>query len=299
MSRPDISVVVPAFNRPTGLARLLEALTAQRGVAIEAVIVDDGSPQPLAPVGASFANRLDLRILRQDNAGPASARNRGAAAARARYLAFTDDDCAPHADWAARLLKAVSAPGPVLAAGRTVNAISGNPYAMASQSIVDFLAIEAGPDGVMAPSNNIALPKAAFEAVGGFDTSYPLAAGEDRAFCRAWLKRGWPIAPVPEARLDHHHDLTLAGYWRQHSNYGRGAALFHATPDASRFDPLARLGFYRRLVLSPLRMGAGGVGQVGLVALAQLAVANGLIRQRLASRGRSRRSFGLGSSRVR
>ncbi|MGR3495272.1 glycosyltransferase family 2 protein [Citreimonas sp.] len=278
-SAPDISVVVPAYGRPEALRRLLTALAAQRDVAVEVIVVDDGSPAPLAPTAEPFAAGLDLRVLRQPNAGPAGARNRGAAAARAGVLAFTDDDCSPAPGWAAAMHAAVAgSSAPIMAAGRTENALQGNPYAETSQAIADFIAARAGPDGIIAPSNNIALPRDAFLDLGGFDTRYPLAAGEDRAFCRTWVRAGWPIVAVPGARLAHHHDLDLRRFWRQHSNYGRGAALFHATEGAAPFAPLSRLGFYAALVASPWR--SAGLRGVALAAVSQAAVAHGMYRAR-------------------
>jgi glycosyltransferase involved in cell wall biosynthesis len=294
---PDISIVVPTYNRPEALRRLLAALAAQRGVAFETIVVDDGGAVPLGEVTADLAGPARLRLLRQDNAGPAAARNRGAAAARAAVLAFTDDDCAPHPGWAAAMVRAVAAGAtPVLVGGATSNAVRGNLFAEASQDIADFLSRPAGgrgdggrgdggqgdggqggagPDFVA--SNNIAMPRAAFAELGGFDAAYPLAAGEDRAFCRAWISRGWAIAVEPRARVEHHHALDRAGFWRQHRNYGRGARAFHGSAEAAPFRPLARLGFYGRLVAHPFLCSPGwrGAARSGLMVMAQVAIVAG------------------------
>ena len=84
-SGPSFSVIVPTHGRPRQLASCLESLTRLQAPAgnFEVVVVDDGSPEPLDEVVKPYRNRLDLTLLRQPNGGPGSARNTGAAAARA------------------------------------------------------------------------------------------------------------------------------------------------------------------------------------------------------------------------
>lgn len=48
------------------------------------IVVDDGSPIPAAPRG--------VELVRQENAGPSAARNRGIDAVRAEWVLFLDDD---------------------------------------------------------------------------------------------------------------------------------------------------------------------------------------------------------------
>ena len=84
MSGPVATIVIPTFARPRQLQACLAALAKQTLVEPwEVVVVDDGSPQSLANVVSLWAGRLDLRVIRQDNAGPAAARNRGVEEARA------------------------------------------------------------------------------------------------------------------------------------------------------------------------------------------------------------------------
>lgn len=103
MSDQDLgfSLIIPTYARPKQLGNCLESLTqliAPRS-GFEIIIVDDGNPESLEPVVAPFREKLNLRLLRQENGGPAKARNTGAAAARGRHLAFTDDDCRPEPNW--------------------------------------------------------------------------------------------------------------------------------------------------------------------------------------------------------
>lgn len=83
---PRVSVVIPAY-RAKWLDEALDSVRAQDFSPIEIVVVDDGSPEPVLPKRTD-----DLVLVRQPNAGPGNARNRGASLARGRYLAFLDAD---------------------------------------------------------------------------------------------------------------------------------------------------------------------------------------------------------------
>lgn len=88
----DVSVVVPTRNRHELLAMTIRSVLAQRDVDLEVVIVDDASTDGTPSLLASFADPR-IRVIRQDTQqGVSAARNRGIAAARARWVAFLDDD---------------------------------------------------------------------------------------------------------------------------------------------------------------------------------------------------------------
>jgi glycosyltransferase involved in cell wall biosynthesis len=153
---------------------------------VEIVVVDDGSPQPVN-LSSLARQGPPLRLVRQPNRGPAAARNTGARLAQAPIIAFTDDDCEPRPDWARKLADAVGTGGhPTLAGGTTRNAVNGNLFSAASQDIANNLSTAFSSEPFFA-SNNFAVPRDAFLALEGFDEGYPLAAGEDRAFCRDWI----------------------------------------------------------------------------------------------------------------
>jgi glycosyltransferase involved in cell wall biosynthesis len=88
---PDVSVVVPTYQRVAFLRASLESLLAQEGVALEVIVVDDGSTDGTAEWLAAHPDPR-VRALRRAHAGIAAARNAGVAAARAPFVAFHDSD---------------------------------------------------------------------------------------------------------------------------------------------------------------------------------------------------------------
>lgn len=289
---PHVSVIVPTYERPAALARCLEALA---GVdypreRFEVVVVDDGGSAPIDV--DRWSGRLRLKALHQPNAGPAAARNAGAARADGAILAFTDDDCLPHWDWLRRIVEPVAADPSALAGGRTLNGLRGDPYAAASQLLVDFLYEEhtlPGGEPQFFTSNNLAVNAGRFRELGGFDAGFPRAAGEDRDFCDHWRHAGGHLRLVPDAIVSHAHHLSLRRFWRQHFAYGTGAWRFHRArakrqQKPPRVEPLA---FYGRLLLYPFHRvgGARALPLAGLMLLSQVANATGYFMERQRGRG--------------
>jgi len=276
--RPAASVIVPSYARPAALAECLRALANQSVPNLEIIVVDDGSPEPLAPVCDAFEA---VRCIRQENAGPAAARNHGARMASGSFLAFTDDDCRPRPDWMAGLIAAHGGALERLVGGRVENGLAENPFAMASQDLCDFLYDWFGAaEGTMPffTSNNIGCSRERFLSLGGFDQTFPLAAAEDREFGLRWREQGGELIYSEAAVIDHFHPLTLRRYWRQHHNYGRGAYHLHKVLDTRGSNTPRRepLSFYIALVLGPIRRrGIRGFCGSGLAVLSQMAMIAG------------------------
>lgn len=258
-TQPFFSIVIPTYNRSDRLKNCLGAI-AQLDYPrdrFEVIVVDDGSQNSMEPVIAPFRSLIHLRLIRQDNAGPAKARNVGAATANGTFLVFTDDDCTPTIDWLTALEARFAQFPNSLVGGYTLNALPENLYSTASQSLIDYLYQYYSPEqnsSTFFASNNFALPTQRFQEIGGFDTSFPLAAGEDREFCDRWSCHGYPMVYAPEAQVYHAHYLTLFKFWRQHFNYGRGAFCFHQVRahrvgDRIKVEPLP---FYFNLLTYPL-----------------------------------------------
>lgn len=276
---PSFSVIIPTHNRPGQLATCLEALARQNypRAHFEVVVVDDGSREPLTAIAAPFQARMDISLHRQARAGPAAARNMGAATARGQFLAFTDDDCEPAPEWLLSLAARFTAAPDHLVGGRTINTLAENPYSRTSQAIVDIVYAYYNSDGFGArffACNNLAVPAGCFRELGGFDPSFTTS--EDRDFCDRWLRRGLRMAYAPEAVVRHAHILTLGSFCRQHFHYGRGAFRFHkACAGRGSRQPVPDLDFYRCLLRWCGDSQRSSMSQVALLVVWQVANATG------------------------
>ena len=88
---PFFSVVIPVFNRAQVLPGAIDSVLAQSDQDFEIVVVDDGSSDDPASVVEDFADPR-IRVVRKENGGGGSARNRGIDLAQGRFVAFLDSD---------------------------------------------------------------------------------------------------------------------------------------------------------------------------------------------------------------
>lgn len=196
---PAVSVIVPAYGVAHLLAQTLASIQAQTRTDWEAIVIDDGSPDDVVAVFGQFAHDPRFRLLRTDNGGLATARNRAIAAARAPYVALLDGDDIYAPTYLARML-------PLIEADQGLGFVScdavyfgegvresryGERYCMTgpmtlervlSRDLVIFVAA--------------IVRRSALDAVGGFDGR--LRAVEDLDLWIRMLAAGWRGAILPE-----------------------------------------------------------------------------------------------------
>lgn len=252
---PFISIIIPTYNRPDQLCACLECLAGldYPRDRFEVIVVDDGSDTSPQEIVDSVRDRLDARLLRRPNGGPAAARNAGAAQARGAFLAFTDDDCFPAPDWLYELAVCFSGKPDHAVGGRTLNGLDKNPFSAFSQMIIDTAYRHYNRDPERASffaSNNLAVPAEAFRAAGGFDPGFRTS--EDREFCDRWIHLSHGLMYAPRAVVSHANNLSFFSFCRQHFNYGRGAFRFYrarALRGSGGYSPDG--GFYRSVMIRP------------------------------------------------
>ncbi len=102
-ARPQVSIIIPTYNRPVLLQRSLASALAQQGARVEVIVVDDGSVPP-----AAIQDSPQVTLIRTDNGGVSAARNAGLARSRGDYVMFLDSDDWLEPDAVANLLAAAT-----------------------------------------------------------------------------------------------------------------------------------------------------------------------------------------------
>ena len=91
-SHPQVSVILPTFNRAPTLKRAIDSVLGQTFADFELLIVDDGSTDDTQKTLENYLGDDRVRIFSRPREGCARARNFGLAQAHAPYLAFQDSD---------------------------------------------------------------------------------------------------------------------------------------------------------------------------------------------------------------
>jgi len=91
--KPLISVIMPVYNGEKTVARAIESVLCQMDGRIELIVVNDGSMDKSGAICDEYAAKNPhIHVIHKENGGTSSAKNRGIAAAKGRYLSFIDCD---------------------------------------------------------------------------------------------------------------------------------------------------------------------------------------------------------------
>lgn len=88
-AKPLISVIIPVYNCEKYISDAIDSVMAQNYQNLEIIVIDDGSTDNTANI---VKNRNSTKYIFQQNAGPASARNKGICSASGELIAFIDSD---------------------------------------------------------------------------------------------------------------------------------------------------------------------------------------------------------------
>ena len=230
-----VSVIVSYYDAPEALALTLASLEGQsypRDL-FEVVVVDDGSPTPLAPPSTPF----DLKVVRQEDRGfgLARGRNAGARAAAHDILLFLDGDLLAESGWIAAHARWHHAVSDAVSVGFYPNAeVAGlDPETVRRRpgTLEELLAdrpteppwierhmrmtgcMTSRDDDLfrMVGGGNCGVRRRFYDLVGGCDESFAGWGGEDVEFAYRAYTRGGLLAPAPDAIA--WHQGLLGGNW--------------------------------------------------------------------------------------
>ena len=217
------SVVIPAHNAADALPSLLHSLEAQTlsRDAFEVVVVDNASTDTTAAVAASGG----ARVVSEPRPSRARARNAGVGAALGDRIAFVDAECEADPGWLEALLRCLDR-SPVVA-GPVRLRLPAAPNALERFDVLwRFHQREHVERDGWAASANLAVTRAAFDAVGGFDPSYRQI-GEDVDLCLRAGAAGYPIAFCADAWISHPAEGSLAAMLRRGYRQGWSMVQHH------------------------------------------------------------------------
>lgn len=228
-SNPELSVVIPTYNAADVIPEQLAALSEQVGAPpFEVVVADNGSTDDLAAVIEAWRDRLP-RLRRVDASrgrGVSVARNVGIEHAAADLVLVCDADDRVSPGWVAAMHAALVehplASGPIettLLSGRSAAWV---PIDQRTSGL--FGTWQGRTYGI---GGNLGLRREVWEAVGGFDETFPAGAEEIDFAWRAW-DLGYRFTYVPDALLHYRIRTDLRGVLRQQYNSGRGTATLYA-----------------------------------------------------------------------
>lgn len=244
------SVVISVKDRQALLTECLAALAVQTlgRDRFEVIVVDNVSRDDIAAVcEGARALGLSVTYMRmQTDRGPAPARNRGVAAAKAPVIAFTDSDCRPEPQWLERGLSVFPDAAVAFATGPVLPKPEQRPTLSAKLTFVTET------EHPTFPTANMFMRTAVFRSFGGFDESLSFRDPLDRATeCAdtdlAWrvIKAGHARRFVPEAVMRHEiEDQSLKHWILEPTRLFLVPALVARHPELRDALLTARLFFY-------------------------------------------------------
>jgi glycosyltransferase involved in cell wall biosynthesis len=218
MAHETVSVVVPAYNAEKFIGKTIKALQEQTYKDVEIIIVDDGSSDQTKSIIQTFQR---IKYIFQPNAGPASARNRGGQEAQSNILFFTDSDCIPQKDWIEKMMTGFTDESIAVVCGSYGIANPESVLAKCIHKEILYRHHHLVPDyPKVFGSYNFAIRKNVFNQVGGFNTSYRFASGEDNDLSYKIIQAGLKIFFKKDALVDHFHTSRIRKYLREQYRHG-------------------------------------------------------------------------------
>ncbi|PIU21549.1 MAG: hypothetical protein COT15_01735 [Candidatus Diapherotrites archaeon CG08_land_8_20_14_0_20_34_12] len=262
------SIIIPCYNSEKTINLCLNSLLNQTFKEdYEIIFVDDGSTDKTKYlIEESRKKNKNIKLIEQQHAGPAVARNLGAKTAKYDILVFTDSDCEAEKNWLEEMVKPFSDP--------KVVAVQGAYKTKQKSEIANFIQLEIEERYVrMKRANHLdwigsysaAYKKDIYLKEGGFDSKFEIASGEDSDLSYRLSEKGLKLMFNPKAIVYHAHAESLENYlkkkfghayWRVtlYSKHRQKMMKDSYTPQELKLQLIAISIFIVSLILSPFNL---------------------------------------------
>lgn len=231
-TRATVTVVIPTYGGGARLLATLRSVMASETTGLERleiVVVDDGSPEPVSPLVEECCRSAEVRVstIRQDNSGPAKARNRGFRVAQGDLILFLDDDIDVPPDLVLRHVSAHQRwPGSVVW-GRCVLPSQQSPMRDVLQAMGgdDHAVTEEFVHVGQVSSGQLSMERRLFASRGFvYAETLRTPAAEEYELALRLRRQGIPIVFAPRIVALHCQSLEIAAVCKQQYKHGVGCA---------------------------------------------------------------------------
>lgn len=209
-----VSVIIPVYNSASLLRECLTSLKEQTVLqhSFEVIVVDDGSTDD----SASVAEEFGALVLRQQNQGPAEARNSGVEASKGDLLLYTDADCVVAPDWIEEMIRPFEDPSVSGTRGRYKTRQRSLVARFAQVEYEEKYEILKRSDSIdFIDTSSAGYRRSVFREAGGFSKKFTVASGEDTDLSYRLAEAGHRLVFCPDAIVFHTHPSELAHYLRR------------------------------------------------------------------------------------
>jgi glycosyltransferase involved in cell wall biosynthesis len=256
MNMIKVSVIIPCYNRASVVGDTIRCVLQQTLPPDEIIAVDDGSTDRTVEVLESFGSRV--RILRQKNAGPGTARNTGLVAASGEFVWFMDSDDLASLNQLEVQVRALERSGADVAVAPWIKCRLEGSRAYAETHVLQQNGLPRDLTRALVSRWTLMLQTALFRRsilakTGGFDPSQDAIAVEDQLLFLKCLLAGARIVHTPEClvvyRTEGANKLTEGGLAseRRFVNWGRFLLEARRLCVEAGEDPLSWFFFRQRL----------------------------------------------------
>lgn len=246
----DFSVIIPTYKDWDRLSLCIECLVNQKNERVEfEVIIVDNATNHDPPHDLNKYSDRQLKILHEPRPGSYAARNSGAKLANGKYLAFTDADCLPDAQWLQNAWQTFRSENCDLIGGRIdlFKPEGGGDWAFLYESYTSFRQDTHVPKG-RSVTANLFVKKTVFETLNGFDAT--VNSGGDWEFTERAVSEGFNMVYGADVIVKHparkfirqilkkQKRFAAWGYLNVKNKYGHsglriiGSNLLRGTPSA-------------------------------------------------------------------